>query len=79
MTSATPGQTCPQSGVWLPGENPKFYPREYAGRVMQLRFEAGQVMPATPHGEPYWVFQQQGKPIENFTGLSPEQISAKLK
>jgi hypothetical protein len=79
MKTVNPGQVCPQPGVWTPGENPNFYPQEYAERVMHRRFEAGELMPATPQGEPYWVLQEQGKPIQNFTGLSPEQIAGKTR
>jgi hypothetical protein len=44
---------------------------------MSRRFKAGERMPATPHGEPSWILQEQGTPLEDFSGLTPEQIKAR--
>ncbi|WP_186130642.1 hypothetical protein [Burkholderia gladioli] len=74
MTKALPGQICPETGVWTPSDNPTFYPTEYADRVMKRHIKAGEVMPKTPHGEPSWILQEEGRRIQNFNGLSPDEI-----
>lgn len=77
MLTAKPGDVCPQTGqtgTWCPGKNPNFYPKEYADRVMNRPFNAGSVMPPTPHGEPYWALRENGKPVQNFTGMSTAEI-----
>ena len=45
---------------------------------MNRHFEAGERMPPTPHGEPSWILQEQGKQLENFAGLTPEQIKVRI-
>ncbi len=50
----SPGDICPRSGVWIPSDNPKFFPEDYFQRVMLRNFSEGEVMPETPHGEPFW-------------------------
>lgn len=77
MTSVLPGDVCPKTGTWVPSNNRTFYPSDYFQEVMLRYFEVGELMPATPHGEPSWIFQEQGKPLENFSGLTPEQIKAR--
>lgn len=78
MTEAYPGNRCPKTGTWTPSGNPHFYPEDYSQKVMNRHFEAGTLMPATPHGERSWILREQGMPIENFSGLSPEQIQARI-
>lgn len=79
MRKVQPGEICPETGVWTPSDNPRFYPSDYAARVMNRQFKAGEVMPQTPHGEPAWIRQEEGRPVQNFTGLSPAEIAEKLK
>lgn len=74
MTKALPGEICPETGVWTPSDNPRFYPAEYADREMKRQFNKGDVMPITPHGEPSWILQEEGRRIQNFNGLSLDEI-----
>ncbi len=78
MTRALPGEICPETGIWTPSDNPAFYDSEYADRVMKRHFKAGDVMPTTPHNEPSWILREEGRPIENFSGLSPEEIMDRI-
>lgn len=76
MTTAFPGDVCPEDGIWTPSNNPNFYPSEYFEKVMNRRFNAGEIMPRTPHGEPSWILQNlNSTPILNFSGLTPDEIN----
>lgn len=79
MTELFPGQMCSQTGIWVPSNNPNFYPLDYVNQVMRRHFTEGDLMPATPHGEPSWCFEgQDSRPLQDFTGLSPAEIQAKM-
>ena len=80
VTEAFAGQPCPKTGTWVPSNNPKFYPEDYAERVMKRQFQAGVILPPTPHGEPSWILQENsGPPLKNFSGMTPEQILEAIK
>lgn len=79
MTEAFPGETCPETGIWVPSDNPNFYPTSYFNKDMRRSFNAGETMPTTPHNEPSWILEKQGKLIEDFSGLSPKEITEKAK
>lgn len=78
MTTVRPGEICPETGVWTPSDNRNFYPSDYADRVMNRNFKAGDMMPKIPHGEPSWILREEGRRIQNFAGLSPEEIAQKI-
>lgn len=79
MVKVLPGDVCPKTGIWVPSNNSCFYPADYAERVMKRKFNEGEIIPQTPHGESSWIFQETGTPLMNFTGLSPEQITERIE